>query len=128
VTERLVFQREPPRLHSLTVTLLSGRTGLRLVGEADIASADVLRRAIAALPPDPDEIHLQLSALDFADVCAARELVALTRLPSCPLVILHDPPAALTRVIRLLWPDIRSQLVIKHERGTGPGMAQPWSA
>lgn len=76
----------------------------------------------------PGEIHLQLSALDFADVSAARELVALTRLPSRPLVILHYPPAALTRLIALLWPDAWDQVVIKDERGDGPAAVRPWSA
>jgi hypothetical protein len=128
VAQQRVFRRQPVRLHSLTVTLLSGRTGLRLMGEADIASVDVLRTAIAALPPNSSEIHLQLSALDFADVCSARELVALTTLPSRPLVILHYPPAALTRLIGLLWPEVWDQVVIKDERGDGPAMVQPWSA
>jgi hypothetical protein len=105
------------------VTLLSGQVGLRLIGEADISTIDALQRAIAALPPDPSEIHLHLIALDFMDVRAAGELIALTRLPSKPLVILHYPPIALPRVITLLWPEAYSQISIDGQRGTGSSRA-----
>lgn len=120
-TQQVIFWQQPFKVGGLTVTLLAGRVGLRLVGEADITSAEVLRNAIAALPPDPDEIHLQLSALDFIDVCAARELVCLASLPSQPQVILHYPPAVLTRLMQLLWPDVYDRALIKDERHTRTG-------
>jgi hypothetical protein len=44
-----------------TVSLLEGRVGLRLAGDADVLSVRVLREAIAALPAGLGEVHLQLS-------------------------------------------------------------------
>jgi hypothetical protein len=90
-----------------------------MMGEADVSTMEALRQAIAALPPDPSEIHLHLIALDFMDVRAAAALIALTRLPSQPLVILHYPPIALPRIITLLWPEAYSQISIDGQRGTG---------
>ena len=89
----------------LSVTPLAGRVGLRLSGEADWHTVEILQRAIAGLPPDADEIHLQLASLEFIDVAAARQLVALAERPAPPTVILHQPPAVLMWLISLLWPD-----------------------
>jgi ABC-type transporter Mla MlaB component len=88
----------------LTVTPLEGRTGLRLAGEADLCTVPALRRAVAELPADAREIHLQLAGLEFIDVATARFLVTLTERPGRPAVILHYPPPCLIRVIRLAFP------------------------
>ena len=90
---------------TLLITPLEGRVGLCLCGDGDLTSAAALRQALAALPPQADPIHLQLAALEFADVAATRELAALARRSARPVVILHDPPPVLIRVLRLLWPD-----------------------
>ena len=74
------------------VSQLSARTGLRLSGRADVDRVDLLRHAIAALPADADEIHLQLASLEFIDEAAARELVMLTARPARPRLVLHYPP------------------------------------
>jgi hypothetical protein len=89
----------------LTVTLLKNRAGLCLRGEADMQNVDDLREAIAALPADVAEVHLELAELRFIDVCSTRELIILAHRPARPLLILHQPPRGLTRLIRLLWPD-----------------------
>ncbi len=89
----------------LTVTLLENQAGLRLRGEADMRNADALREAIASLPADMAEIHLELAELSFIDVCVTRELITLARRRARPHLILHHPPRVLTRLIRLLWPD-----------------------
>ena len=89
----------------LTATLLEGRPGLRLHGEADMLSADALRQAIIALPAGLREVHLELAGLAFIDVAGTRELVALARRPPRPRLILHQPPPSLTTILRLLWPD-----------------------
>lgn len=105
------------------MTLLSGQAGLQLRGDADISTIDALERAIAVLPPDAGEIHLQMIALDFMDVRAVRELLTLTRRPPAPLLILHYPPIVLPRVIQLLWPETFSQIRIHAIRGTGLSQA-----
>jgi STAS domain len=98
-----------------TATLLQGRTGLRLAGDADVLSAGVLREAIAALPAGLREIHLQLSGLDAIDVSAVRELVTMAEQPSRPRVILHHPPPVLLRLLRLAWAGSESQFLVAEQ-------------
>ena len=89
----------------LRVTPLADQVGLRLSGEADWHTVEILRQAIAELPPEAGEIHLQLASLEFIDVAAARQLVALAERPGQALVVLHQPPSSLMWLISLLWPD-----------------------
>jgi hypothetical protein len=77
-----------------------------LRGEADLASAGALHRALTALPPEAAPFHLHLAGLEFADVAATRELIILTQRPARPVVILYDPPYFAVCIIRrLLCPD-----------------------
>jgi hypothetical protein len=99
--------RDPVDDTGLTVIVLECQAGLRLRGEADVLGADALREAIAALPADAGEVHLELAGLRFIDVCSTRELIALARRPARPRLILHQPPHTLTLLISLLWPDCR---------------------
>ena len=89
----------------LTVTVLAGQAGLSLRGQADMLGTDALRSAIAALPANVREVHLELAALSFIDVGCTRELLALARRSARSRLILHQPPRPLTQLIRLLWPD-----------------------
>lgn len=91
----------------LTVTLLERQAGLCLRGEADMLGVDALREAIAALPADVGEVHLELAELSSIDVCSTRELIAMARRPARPRLILHQPPRSLTLLISLLGPDCR---------------------
>jgi ABC-type transporter Mla MlaB component len=100
----------------LRISPLTGHIGLRLTGEADMHTAEVLAKALAELPPDAREIHLQLASLDFIDVAAARHLAALAERPARPTVILHYPPASLIFLLRLLWPDSLDRYLIRGER------------
>jgi hypothetical protein len=94
----------------LHISPLTGCAGLRLAGEADMHTAELVRKAIAELPPDASEIHLQLADLEFIDVSAARQLAVLSERPARPTVILHRPPRSLILLIRLLWPNSRFQI------------------
>jgi anti-anti-sigma regulatory factor len=89
----------------LTVALLEDQVGLRLHGEADMTNVEALREAIAALPVDAGEVHLELAELSFIDGCCTRELIALARRRARPRLILHQPPYSLTLLIRLIWPE-----------------------
>jgi ABC-type transporter Mla MlaB component len=100
----------------LRISPLTGRTGLRLTGEADMHTAGVLTKALAELPPDAREIHLQLAGLEFIDVAAARHLAALAERPANPTLILHYPPHSLIFLLRLLWPDSLDRCLIYGER------------
>jgi anti-anti-sigma factor len=85
------------------VAFLDGRAGLRLRGELDTLSTGALREAIAALPADLREVHLELAGLSFIDVGGTRVLLGLARCPQRRLV-LHQPPRSLLRLIHLLCP------------------------
>ena len=113
-------QPEDSALAWLTVTLLEGRTGLRLAGEADLCTVAALRRAAAELPDGAREIHLQLAGLEFIDVAAARVLVTLTERPGHPAVILHYPPPCLTRIIRLVFPGALARFLVHNAGSPGP--------
>jgi STAS domain len=126
VVTALGRQALPPRsAPGLTVSQLTGRTGLRLSGEADLCTADLLKQAIAALPPDAAEIHLQLASLEFIDVAAARELVMLTSRPARPHLVLHYPPPGLLTILRLCWPEARARLSIGGARPEETRAARP---
>jgi ABC-type transporter Mla MlaB component len=97
------YQTDLPGLPAgFTVSQLAARTGLRLSGQADVCTAGVLAEAIAALPCDADEIHLQLASLDFIDVAATRELVMLIARPARPRLVLHYPPPSMLRLLQLV--------------------------
>jgi len=100
----------------LRISPLAGRTGLRLTGEADIHTEEILRTAMAELPPDSPEIHLQLAGLEFIDVAAARHISMLAGRPARPKVILYYPPRSLIFLLRLLWPESLDRCWIFGER------------
>jgi anti-anti-sigma factor len=77
--------------------------GLRLVGELDLATVEVLRAALAELPPTSGGIWLDLSGLSFIDVSGihALEECASALDGTGPLVVEHAS-AAILRVFRLL--------------------------
>jgi hypothetical protein len=106
----------PPPVGGLAVSQLTARTGLCLSGQADLCNVGLLEQAIAALPPEADEIHLQLARLEFIDVAAARELVMLTGRPARPRLVLHYPPLAM---LRLCWPEARARITIGAARPDG---------
>jgi hypothetical protein len=110
---------------ALTVRPLAGRAGLRLEGEADLTGQPRLREALAALPPAA-EIHLDLASLDFIDIAATRQLIALTQQLARPRRRRPDPPPPRRRLTRLLWPDANVEfclspgMIIDHD-GEAPG-------
>jgi hypothetical protein len=112
----MVAQDLHPDGDCLRVSPLAGRVGLRLTGEADVHTVEILRRATAELPPEAREIHFQLASLEFVDVAAVRQLVALAERPTRPRVVLHSPPPILLWVIGLLWPDSLDRFSIRAER------------
>ena len=105
------------------VSLLSRQTGLRLSGQVDLATADLLRQAIATLPPGARDVHLQLASLEFIDVAATRELVLLGARPPCPRLILHYPPPGLLRLLQICWPEARPRIALGAAR---PGSSWAW--
>jgi hypothetical protein len=113
----------------LRISRLTGCTGLRLTGEADMHTAETLRTALADLPPDAREIHLHLASLEFIDVAAARHIAALAGRPARPTVILHYPSPSLIFLLRLLWPAspfrICAERTVPKPRQARPGGGDP---
>jgi anti-anti-sigma regulatory factor len=102
-----MFDDPRPRPGILAIRPLPDRTGLTIVGEADLTVKDMLRAALAALPADgTGDIHLDLAGLQFIDVACTRELMAVARCHPAARVVIHHPPAALLRITALLYPDV----------------------
>lgn len=112
-----IFQPGPTA--GFAVRELSARTGLRLAGWADLSTVNLLKHAIAALPADAGEIHLQLASLEFIDEAATRELVMLTARSTRPRLVLHYPPDVMLRLLRLHWPEARARFIISTGRPDG---------
>jgi hypothetical protein len=91
VTASYHLTSRPGRGGWLAVTPLTGRVGQRLTGKIDVLNADVLARAIAALPPGRPEIHFQLAGLEFTDVQGTRELARLAVPAAARHLILRYP-------------------------------------
>jgi hypothetical protein len=106
----------PLHADGLRISPLAGRVGLWLAGEADVHTVEILRRATARLPPEAHEIHLELGGLEFIDVAAVRQLVALAERPAHPRVLLHWPPPILIWLVGLLWPDNLDRFSVCVER------------
>lgn len=86
----------------LTIEVLPGDAGLRLAGDADMASIGRLRAALARLPAG-QPVQLELAGLRFADVAGTREMMAVTLAQPPRRLVLRDPPPSLRRIIGLLW-------------------------
>ena len=67
---------DEPELHIDRVASQDGTVLLHLRGELDLGSADLLRRALAALPADVTSIVLELRGVDFMDSTGLAALIA----------------------------------------------------
>jgi anti-anti-sigma regulatory factor len=103
--------RLPSSIHQhrttvLTIAPLAQQPGLRLIGEVDLATHDLLADALSSMAVNGEDVHLDLSELSFIDLGGATLLVNLaTRLGPHRHLVLHRPPQQLRRVIGLLWRD-----------------------
>jgi hypothetical protein len=80
-----------------------GRPGVRLVGELDLSDRDRVAATLDDLPVSDGEVHLELAELSFIDVAGTRALLAAAdRLHHRygTRVVVHHPPATLTRILR----------------------------
>jgi hypothetical protein len=121
----LTSQSTRPRRGGGDVHQLTACTGLRPSGQADLRALNLLRPAIAALPPDAGEIHLQLASLEYIDVAATPELVMLTTRPSRLHPVLHYPPLVMLRLLQLCSPEARSRFSIGAVRPDRNGAVLP---
>lgn len=86
------------------------QAGLRLVGEADIATRPILTAGLAALAraTEPEQVHLDLSGLAFLDVAGARALIRTAEHiheQGGGQLVLHHPASIVVRLLGLLTND-----------------------
>jgi anti-anti-sigma factor len=91
----------------LRVDIVRGGTAnltVRLAGEIDTTSVDVIRRAIAGLPAGTHRIVLDLSRVSFCDAAGARSLVEARRraAEAGRELIVRGPQPAVCRVLELI--------------------------
>lgn len=92
----------------LTVSRLSGHSGVRAAGEVALATHPIWERALDhAVRARADIYRLELSAVTFVDVAGAGALAAaVQRLDGGRLIEVYRPPPALGRVLDLFWPGL----------------------
>ena len=105
-------------LTEFEILRLDGDTGLKVVGELDVATAPQLRAALqGAVFADPPV--LDLSELTFLDSCGVHAILEFARAQNGngPVVIL-DPSDAVTRLLELIGIDQHTGVEIR--RRTAP--------
>ena len=85
---------------ALRVTAMPDGTGLRLVGEIDIETGQLLARALAEFVDGHESVDLDLREVTFVDVAGARVLVrAAQQLHNGRRLVLRHPPGPLLLVL-----------------------------
>jgi anti-anti-sigma factor len=84
---------------TLEVHILDGRPGLRLVGELDLATAPLLREALAGFGSS-DGLVLEVDELTFIDSSGCHALTSFLRQgPDGPLLVFVEPSPAVKRTL-----------------------------
>jgi ABC-type transporter Mla MlaB component len=94
----------------LRITPLNGAPGLIIAGEIDESSYPLLLRGLAGLDPH-DDIHIDLSGVEFCDLAGLRAIVCVTEHPAGDSppgqLTLHAVPERLCRILQILgWDDM----------------------
>ena len=95
---------EPPLYDdgALRITQLPGPgSGYALAGEIDEAAFPALARRLGEIAADLDEVHLDLAALDYADLAGLRVIVGLADTGRRG-VVLHQVPAHLRAILNIV--------------------------
>jgi len=89
----------------LTISPLTGRPGLHLAGEVDLATREAFRVALDDVLCDPStDLHLEMSDLEFIDVGGVQLILQTARrLKSGRRMVLHRPPRSFRLVFDLLY-------------------------
>ncbi|MFI0241160.1 STAS domain-containing protein [Streptomyces sp. NPDC016845] len=97
------------RAAELRIQPLTDRAGLKVAGEICLPTHDVWERALIRLARHCDDgpVHLELSDVTFVDMAGATALaVTAQRLGRDRRLVLTCPPAGLSRLLELFWPDL----------------------
>ncbi|GGU76638.1 hypothetical protein GCM10010260_06090 [Streptomyces filipinensis] len=96
-----------PAVPWLSVHPLTARAGFRAVGEVTLPTHRIWERALEDAVRDRGDVYfVELSALSFVDVAGAEVLADAARRFGERRLVLDRPPAALPRVLGLLWPGL----------------------
>ena len=108
--------------HQFQISPLTDRTGYRVAGDIDLATAPQLRAAVDEAPEDgaAGGLYLDLSGVAFIDStgCAVLLGLAKARAGKGPLVIL-DPSLAVARVISLMELERHPHVRVEHAQAAG---------
>ncbi|MFJ8826697.1 STAS domain-containing protein [Streptomyces sp. NPDC102467] len=88
---------------------LTSRTGLHVAGEICLPTHPAWERALERVVQrqDGDAYLLELSAVTFVDMAGTEALAfAAQRLDRGRRLVLVRPPASLSRLLELFWPDL----------------------
>jgi anti-sigma B factor antagonist len=101
----MAFQVEP-----------TGDHGFRLVGELDMAAADVLSQHVEEVLPDGRDVRLDLSELTFIDSSGIHALVTLgKRMSNGGRIVIERPRGQAAKVFAVIGADRLSTLEIRTE-------------
>ena len=107
------------RCSQLQVIRLPGRRGLRVIGDVDLSTRDLWRRALESTTPNDAPARLDLSRLSFIDARGAAKLVAAAQQrPETTPLTLTRPPAVLRRMLTLLFPAKSAKIVFEELEGS----------
>ena len=103
------------------ITPMPDGTGLKLVGELDVATTPALNKAISDLSPARTQVTLDLAELTFVDSCGIHAILSLAKSinGNGPLVLLN-PTEAVSRVLEILDLDKHAGIEVARV-GTSPG-------
>jgi ABC-type transporter Mla MlaB component len=95
---------------ALRITPASGAQGLVIAGEIDESSYRLLMRGLAAVNPR-DDVHIDLSGVEFCDLAGLRAIVCVTQADAGDSALghltLHAVPDRLRRILQILgWDDM----------------------
>lgn len=80
--------------------------GLRAAGDIDLRSHNAWEHALRQAAGHDEEVHLDLTDLEFIDSRGASVLVdAANRLTSGHHIVVHHAPPCFQRVMQILWPE-----------------------
>ncbi|MFJ9038545.1 STAS domain-containing protein [Streptomyces sp. NPDC102406] len=96
------------RAAELRFSPLTGRAGLKVAGEICLPTHDTWERALERVVQQSEpSYHLELSAVTFADMAGVTALAVVAQsLDHGRRVVLDRPPASMSRLLDLFWPDL----------------------
>ena len=100
------------------ISRLADGSGLRLVGELDVATAPELAKALLDESLEGSSVILDLSELTFVDSCGMHVILSLASSMNGrgPLVVL-DPTEPVTRVFEILGLDEHPAIEVRRKNG-----------